>query len=107
VENQGPGLNQNVEGDDTDSSESSEDTTLSEVIDDDIDSKISPEGQNDEEEDLAGNPPFRDNGEILQRVPPSMVSHYVYKPRKDDNPYKTLIPIPMDGDGNLQPGAQV
>ncbi len=109
VQDQGSSEYGTSDDDDKDSSASSEDTTLSEVLDhdDDTDSRKSLEVQNDAQEVLDGNPLVRDDGEILQRMKPSMVTHKIYMPRPNhENPYR-LLPIDLDKTEPQLRGAQV
>jgi hypothetical protein len=97
VKNQGQNIYKRTDDDDTDSGESSEEETVSEGSDDDdTDLRKSQAVQNDAPEVLDGNPPVRDNGEISRRMTPSMVTHNIYRPpRNNENPY-TLLPVAVD-----------
>jgi len=109
VQDQGSSEYGTSDDDDKDSSASSEDTTLSEVLDhdDDTDSGKSHEVQSDARDVLDENPPVRDDGEILQRITPSMVTDNISRPRRRNvNPY-TLLPVALDNPQPQRRGAQL
>lgn len=108
VQNQGSSEYGTSDDDDRDSNTSSEEETVSEVSDDeDTDLRKLPGVQSEVQEVLDGNPSVRDNGENLQRMRPSMVTHNIYTPpRNNENPY-TLLPVAVDNAKPSGRGAQV